>query len=557
MHKLRYFCDQRLIVFRYNPVLQRELIFNLRKHRAFVLLLLYQIALAALILSAYPRVERLDLSLPSADAKRLADYFFLGQFALVSLMVPSFAAGSIAGEKERKTYEMLLASPLKPLAIVIGKLVASLTHLFLLMVASLPIVFICLPLGGISLEEVVAAYFAILFAVILFGTISVACSSVFKRVSSALVVSYIVIAPLVLIGSLVWLVLADAGALRLTLVSLFFPLVAVAVSSVLIYFTARRLLYPQDVGSMGEEVVDLENEQVNAVGLVIQRDRFPDRFFAPPRRAKLIEDGANPVYDKELHAELFSQGTLMLRIVIQVSMFLAIPLMAACLFITPQWFRYYMDYVLVFNILATSVFSAGSVTSERERQTLDLLLTTVLSGWQILSGKFIAGFRVSYVLTLFLMWPVVLGTLLTVELQRNVLAILLCTLVITVCAAVNSMVALVCSSIFRRTMHAMIATFFFVITFYLVPRALYVIVSGTAGLQAWLPIVEWFGIVSPFMAIHHVPLQHDFVNESFVSVRPSLNLVIGYIATSFALVSIAMTVLSMVFRNRWALTGRG
>ena len=52
--------------------------------------------------------------------------FFLGQYLLASMMTPSFAAGAITGEKERKTYEMLLASPLKPGAIVVGKMVASL-----------------------------------------------------------------------------------------------------------------------------------------------------------------------------------------------------------------------------------------------------------------------------------------------------------------------------------------------------------------------------------------------------------------------------------------------
>ena len=47
-------------------------------------------------------------------ARRLFDLFFLGQFFLVALVAPTFAAGSITGEKERKTYEMLLASPLRP-----------------------------------------------------------------------------------------------------------------------------------------------------------------------------------------------------------------------------------------------------------------------------------------------------------------------------------------------------------------------------------------------------------------------------------------------------------
>ncbi len=70
---------------------------------------------------------------------------------------------------------------------------------------------------------------------------------------------------------------------------------------------------------------------------MIQRDQFPDKLFAPAKRDTLLEDGVNPVYDKEIRSEIFSQGTLMLRVVIQVSMLLAIPLMACCLYIWPQY----------------------------------------------------------------------------------------------------------------------------------------------------------------------------------------------------------------------------
>ncbi len=78
---------------------------------------------------------------------QLVDFFFLGQYIIASLMAPTFAAGAISGEKERKTYEMLLASPLHPWAIVIGKMVASLTHLAVLIVASLPIVMLAVASG--------------------------------------------------------------------------------------------------------------------------------------------------------------------------------------------------------------------------------------------------------------------------------------------------------------------------------------------------------------------------------------------------------------------------
>src|SRR6188474_1084059 len=111
-----------------NPVLQRELLVNLRMARAFILLLLYQALLGAVVYFAWPQDERVDMTANSAAAQKtrnLVDMFFLGQYILASMMAPSFAAATITGEKERKTYEMLLASPLKPSAIVLGKLLAS------------------------------------------------------------------------------------------------------------------------------------------------------------------------------------------------------------------------------------------------------------------------------------------------------------------------------------------------------------------------------------------------------------------------------------------------
>ena len=108
-----------------------------------------------------------------------------------------------------------------------------------------------------------------------------------------------------------------------------------------------------------------------------------------------MPDGTNPVLDKELRSEIFSQGTLMLRVVIQVSMLLSIPLMAVLLFLRSDKAAYYVAYVLTFNLLVGPVFSAGSITQERERQTLSLLLTTFLGPGKIVFAKLLAacGFR--------------------------------------------------------------------------------------------------------------------------------------------------------------------
>ena len=137
-----------------------------------------------------------------------------------------------------------------------------------------------------------------------------------------------------------------------------------------------------------------------------------------------MPDGCNPVYDKELHGEIFSQGTLMLRLAIQISMLLAIPMMGIFLFWKIESCVWFPIYVIVFNLLVGPVFLAGSMTSERERQTLGLLLTTNLTPWQILFGKFVVGFRVAGVLTSFLVWPFLLGVALNMSFWSNWLAVI-------------------------------------------------------------------------------------------------------------------------------------
>ena len=80
-----------------NPVLQRELLVNLRMSRAFVLLLAYQVLLGAVVYFAWPHETRLDLTTNPEAAKRLVNLFFLGQYMIASLMAPSFASGTITG----------------------------------------------------------------------------------------------------------------------------------------------------------------------------------------------------------------------------------------------------------------------------------------------------------------------------------------------------------------------------------------------------------------------------------------------------------------------------
>ena len=549
------------MIFRDNPVLIRELLVNLRSPRAFVLQLLYVSFLGVVVYFAWPSAGKLV----SADlSQRLFDIFFLGQFFLVALVAPSFASGSITGEKERKTYEMLLASPLRPSSILVGKLLSSLTYLVLLIVSSLPLMILCFLLGGILLSEIARAYLILILAAGTFGLLSLACSSYFSRTSSALVVSYLVILPLAV--TTVTLTRTKDILLRDFVSIAVLPPWCLAIWALVAMLLGRRLLYPPDMGSGGSDVIDEEQEKKYAIGVVIDRDLFPDKLFAPAKRTDLMPDGTNPVLDKELRSEIFSQGTLMLRVVIQVSMLLSIPLMAILLFLRPENAGYYVAYVLTFNLLVGPVFSAGSITQERERQTLNLLLTTLLTPGKIVFAKLLAALRVSTVLTFLLTEQLWLAYFLIPELRDRfwTLGIFLA-IIATTCLA-TSTIGLLCSALSRKTSVAMVMTY----------MVLLILFVGPIGVRQYLENVSKISyeqidaltITSPYSAALSLPMKSSQGSSSFAidsasspAVDPSLKatLVPGIGWPVWAVFLLLYPVLAVVlyaatylaFRYRW------
>jgi ABC-type transport system involved in multi-copper enzyme maturation permease subunit len=480
----------------------------------------------------------------------------------MSLMVPSFAAGSITGEKERQTYEMLLASPMRPEAIVTGKLAAALCHLAVLVIASLPIVMLCLPLGGVSPYEVMATYLAMAMSVITFGMICLTASSYFTRTVAALVVSYLIILPMVILGVMLYRFFQEAGAFRLMILTVFFPAGCIAVCSVLFYKTSRRLLHPPDVGAEAKDVVDPDVEQKTAVGMIIRSNQFPDKLFAPPKRSGVMKGNLNPVYDKEMRSELFGQGTLMLRLVIQLSMFLALPLMAACCFIWPQYIPYYACYVLMFNVLVGPVFAAGSITSERERQTLELLLTTTLSPWEILWGKILSSLRVSAVLTAFVAWPLLLAWLLPPwTYWRDTFSMFGYIGIVVMSCLTTTILAMFCSVLMRKSTTAMATAYIVIMMLYAVPLA----VEGFARLRyPEAAFTLWVGkltFTSPFAAAFSLPLGLERLLGGSptpgAAIPANWTIFFGYLAF-YGVLNLAM-LLSIVelFNARWRVSQEG
>ena len=534
-----------------NPVLQRELLVNLRMLRAFLLLFAYVALLGVVVYFAWPQADRLDLTETPEEAKRLVNMFFLGQYVLLALMTPSFAAGTITGEKERKTYEMLLASPMRPGAIVTGKLFAAMAHLAVLVFCSLPIVMLCLPLGGVHYSEVLGTYIAMAASVITFGMISIAASSYFSRTVAAQVVSYLIILPMALAGIIFYGVSQEFAAFRLTVLAGFVPAGCAVVCVALMVVVCRRLMHPPDVGAEAEEVVDLEEEQREAIGMVIRSDQFPDNLFAPPKRTDFMSDTINPIYDKEMRSELFGHGTLMLRLVIQLSMGLALFVMAVCLYIKPAWAPWYTSYVLLFNMLVGPVFAAGSITNERERQTLEILLTTTLSPWQILAGKIYSSLRISVVLTSFLIWPLLLAWLLPPwTFWGDTITMIIYLVIILLTCLTTTTMGMFASLLCRRTSVSLMMTYLAVIVLFAAPIAVKAFADLFYPNQDLTLSLRDALFVSPFAATFSLPLggvpDAAGVGANWADTTAALFL-LAYLAADFLMISSMIA----LFNRRW------
>ncbi len=226
--------------------------------------------------------------------------------------------------------------------------------------------------------------------------------------------------------------------------------------------------------------------------------------------------------------------------------------MAACLYIWREYAAWYISYVILFNILVGPVFSAGSVTSERERQTLDLLLVTLVTPWQMLWGKLLSGLRVSSVLTSFLLWPVLLACLMPNLFWSSLPTMAGYVLIVGLTCVTTAVTALFCSSVFHKTSTSLIATYLIIVVMFMTPVAAkffaQTFYQGTSQVAA----ANTLGIVSPFSATFSLPLYVSDENAGAAAAPTyDLRVFFGYVAWSVIYNMVLVLMMMRLFQVRW------
>lgn len=178
-----------------NPVLAREFRSRMRGWRSPLTITLYVGALGGIGFAFFKLMTRQMYygGMPGPQiGLQIYNMLALFQLMLIVFTTPGLTSGSISGERERQTFDLMLVTRLSPTSVVLGKVVSSISYNLLLIMATLPLFSIVFLFGGISPKQ-----FALTFAVygvtaLLMGTLGIFCSTIFRRTQVATVVSYAV-----------------------------------------------------------------------------------------------------------------------------------------------------------------------------------------------------------------------------------------------------------------------------------------------------------------------------------------------------------------------------
>ena len=137
---------------------------------------------------------------PGASAGRTAWMILVSvQYLLICLVAPAIAANAITQEKEQQTWDMLLHSRLYPAEIILGKLVARLIAVVVLILAFLPLAIYCWfhaareGVGSyhyITPARFLAAYGVMFISAVFFTTVGLFLSWLLDRTLYAIMLSY-------------------------------------------------------------------------------------------------------------------------------------------------------------------------------------------------------------------------------------------------------------------------------------------------------------------------------------------------------------------------------
>lgn len=176
-----------------NPVYEKEIRSTYRSIRILAIIVIFNIILALVGISRLSYiVNDMHFNGSAEYSAMLQLYIMIAtiEFLLLVLIIPGQTAAAISGERERRTLDAMLSTNITPTTLILGKLMASLTTIFLFIISSLPVLSLVFIYGGIQVSDLALLLGYMLFSAIYIGSSSICFSSYFRHTTTSTVISY-------------------------------------------------------------------------------------------------------------------------------------------------------------------------------------------------------------------------------------------------------------------------------------------------------------------------------------------------------------------------------
>jgi ABC-type transport system involved in multi-copper enzyme maturation permease subunit len=177
------------------PVFTFELMTTARRGRLYLVRAFYAVLLLLILWtvhSAWASETGGELSTRQVQFFALSAFFgiAIAQELLTLALTPALVAGVVADEKQRKTLHYLMASQLTSSEIVLGKLLARMLYMVVLLGVSLPVLSLMVLMGGIDPKLVLLVCGATLTTAWFLAALSIWVSTIARRVRDAFFMAY-------------------------------------------------------------------------------------------------------------------------------------------------------------------------------------------------------------------------------------------------------------------------------------------------------------------------------------------------------------------------------
>ncbi len=179
----------------WNPIVAKEYRSRMRTWRSPFAITLYVLLLGGLGWLVFAGISSSAGSpfgggQAAAYGRNLFTFLIIFQLLLLTFITPALTAGTISGERERQTIDLLFCTRVRPFAILWGKLLASMSFVLLLLVISIPIFSLVFLFGGIELDQVVTSFLVTGVAALTLGAMGIFFSTIAPRTLPSTVAAY-------------------------------------------------------------------------------------------------------------------------------------------------------------------------------------------------------------------------------------------------------------------------------------------------------------------------------------------------------------------------------